>query len=158
MTAPAETLIQNAIIYDGSGSLPVIADVAMARGRILKVGPRLQYSAAITIEAHGLALAPGFIDTHTHDEMHEAIRRMTFLPAMTFGISQRGRIGEGFHADLVLFDPETVRDAATFEQPKVPSLGIAKVWVNGHCVWDNGNRTTARPGEVLRPKPLTIVP
>jgi N-acyl-D-amino-acid deacylase len=72
---------------------------------------------------------------------------------MTFGVLERGRIAEGFHADLVLFDPETVKDAATFAQPKLPSTGIAMIWVNGYCIWDNGKRTAARPGEVLRRKP-----
>lgn len=82
--------------------------------------------------------------------LEEAIRKMTGLPAMTFGLKNRGRIAEGYCADLVLFDPQTVIDKATFERPNVPADGIAGVWVNGVSVWEEGHRTPARPGHVLR--------
>jgi len=61
----------------------------------------------------------------------EAVRKMTSLPAQRFGLTNRGWIREGYSADLVLFDPETVNDAATFEEPKQPAVGIEAVWVNG---------------------------
>ena len=53
-------------------------------------------------------------------------------------------------ADLVLFDPKTVKDRATFENPKQPSDGIAAVWVNGKIVWRDGKSSGARPGRALR--------
>lgn len=83
-------------------------------------------------------------------KMEEAIRRMTSLSAARFGLRDRGRLAAGYHADLVLFDPATVADAASFEAPAVPSHGISGVWVNGSCVWQDGKATGARPGVLLR--------
>jgi len=79
----------------------------------------------------------------------EAVRWMTSLPARRFGLADRGVIAPGAWADLVLFDPATVGDEATFEEPCRPSRGIAGVWVNGALVWDGGSATAARPGRVL---------
>jgi N-acyl-D-amino-acid deacylase len=61
----------------------------------------------------------------------EAIHKMTGMPAQRFGLEQRGAIREGYYADLVLFDPETIIDAATFSDPVRPAMGIESVWVNG---------------------------
>ncbi len=80
----------------------------------------------------------------------EAIRRMTSLPADTFGISERGRISVGAYADLVLFDPATIADTATYEQPYAYPRGIDDVWVNGSAVVRHGQSTGARPGRALR--------
>lgn len=82
--------------------------------------------------------------------MEEAVRRMTSLPAERFGLIGRGRLIQGYAADLVLFDPKTVKDRATFEKPKQPSQGIVTVWVNGEVVWRDGAATDARPGRALR--------
>ena len=82
--------------------------------------------------------------------MEEAIRRMTSLPAERFGLTGRGRLKQNYSADLVLFDPKTVKDRATFEDPKQVSAGIVTVWVNGESVWRNGRSTGARPGRALR--------
>lgn len=82
--------------------------------------------------------------------MEEAIRRMTSLPAERFGLVGRGRLKQGYAADLVLFDPATVKDRATFEHPKQASAGIVSVWVNGQSVWRDGKSTGARPGRALR--------
>lgn len=79
----------------------------------------------------------------------EAVRRMTSLPARRFGLVDRGVIAPGAFADLVLFDADTVADAATFAEPCVPSMGIAGVWVNGELVWDGAAATAARPGRLL---------
>lgn len=81
--------------------------------------------------------------------IEEAVRRMTSLPARQFRLADRGVIAPGAFADLVLFDPATIADAATFANPKRPSLGIASVWVNGAEVWDGAAATAARPGRVL---------
>ncbi|MFD7906101.1 amidohydrolase family protein [Kitasatospora sp. NPDC059747] len=82
--------------------------------------------------------------------LEEAVARMTGRPAARLGLHRRGRIAPGYHADLVLFDPERVRDAATFEQPRLPAEGIEHVYVNGTAVVRQGRTTGARPGRALR--------
>ena len=83
-------------------------------------------------------------------ELAEAIRRMTSLPADIFGLADRGRLAIGAYADLVLFDPDTVRDTATYEDPFEYPLGIERVWVNGRTVARDGVPTGALPGRILR--------
>lgn len=82
--------------------------------------------------------------------LSEAIRKMTSLPASNLGITGRGMIKKGFAADLVLFDPATIQDNATFEDSLQYSTGIDTVWVNGEVVWDKGIVTAARPGLIIR--------
>ncbi|MDW8444797.1 MAG: amidohydrolase family protein [Acetobacteraceae bacterium] len=83
--------------------------------------------------------------------LEEAVRRMTGLTAETFGIPDRGVIRPGAFADLVLFDPATVIDEATFEEPTRPAAGIEQVWVNGETVYRYGDGPTgARPGRLLK--------
>lgn len=79
-----------------------------------------------------------------------AVHKMTGLPAARFGLHGRGCIRPGAHADLVLFDPATVIDSATFEAPVQPAAGIHRVMVNGTTVWRDGQETGERPGRVLR--------
>lgn len=81
--------------------------------------------------------------------LEEAVYRMTGLTAEVFGLAGRGVIAEGNHADLTLFDPETVLDAATFEDPKQPAAGIHTVFVGGQAVWRDGAATGTRPGRFL---------
>ena len=75
---------------------------------------------------------------------------MTGMPAAKFGLKNRGLIAEGYAADLVVFDPEHVRDCATFADPKRPAAGIQRVYVNGVTSWRNGAATGARAGQVIR--------
>ena len=82
--------------------------------------------------------------------LEEAVRRMTGLPAAQFGLTDRGILRPGSYADLVLFDPDTIADRATFEAPTEPAAGIALVMVNGRAVWRDGAATGARPGRALR--------
>lgn len=82
--------------------------------------------------------------------LETAIHKMTGLPAARFGLADRGVIAPGFAADLVVFDPERIEDAATFEQPKRPAVGIDAVFVNGVAVWRDGLATGTRPGLVLK--------
>jgi len=79
----------------------------------------------------------------------EAIRKMTFLPAQRLNWKDRGTLRVGSFADIVLFNPDTVIDNATYTNPTALPTGIEKVWVNGILVWDNGKPTSARPGEFL---------
>jgi N-acyl-D-amino-acid deacylase len=85
--------------------------------------------------------------------LEDAVHRMTGLPAERFGLVRRGQIRAGHLADLVLFDPVIIEDAATFEHPTVPARGIDAVYVNGEPVWTAGRSTGARPGRVLRRSP-----
>ena len=79
----------------------------------------------------------------------EAVRKMTSLPARRMKLSDRGRIAPGMKADLVLFDPKTVIDRSTFEEPRKLSVGISRVYVNGELVWADGAVTGKLPGRVL---------
>jgi N-acyl-D-amino-acid deacylase len=81
--------------------------------------------------------------------LEEAIRKMTSLPATHFKMANRGAIRQGYAADLVVFDPVTVADAATFEAPHAYARGIPYVLVNGVFVVRNGAQTDARPGQVI---------
>ena len=72
------------------------------------------------------------------------------LSAQQIGIVERGSIEVGYYADLVLFDPDKVRDRATAAAPHVPSTGIEKVWVNGQLVFEGGQVTGNRPGRAIR--------
>ena len=78
-----------------------------------------------------------------------AIHKMTGLPAKRFGIKDRGVLRGGAYADLVMFDPQTIIDAATFEAPMQPALGIGMVMVNGDVAWRDGVAGT-RAGRFLR--------
>ena len=82
--------------------------------------------------------------------LEEAVRKMTSLPASILGLADRGSIKEGMWADLVIFDPATVADQATFENPFQYPVGIDTVLVNGTLVLDEGKHTNARPGKVLK--------
>lgn len=79
-----------------------------------------------------------------------AVHKMTGLAAEHMGFADRGRIAPGMAADLVLFDPATIADGATFEHPAARPAGIRSVWVNGVMVMDNGTPTGAMPGRVVR--------
>jgi N-acyl-D-amino-acid deacylase len=79
-----------------------------------------------------------------------AIHKMSGLAAEHMGFTDRGLIREGMIADLVLFDPDTVIDRATPEQPDTLSEGIHSVWVGGELVYQDGATTDARPGKVIR--------
>jgi len=82
--------------------------------------------------------------------LSEAVRRMTSLSASTFGLVDRGQIREGYWADLVLFDPNTIRDTATYDDPKREPEGIELVVVNGEIACRNGNHTGVGTGKMLR--------
>ena len=79
----------------------------------------------------------------------EAVRKLTSLPAANLGIKDRGLVRPGMMADLAIFDPATIADKATFEQPQQFAVGMRHVLVNGHPVLLDGEMTEARPGRAV---------
>ena len=82
--------------------------------------------------------------------LEEAVRKLTALPAENLKIRERGRLQEGYFADLAIFDPAKVQDHATFEKPHQYSTGMVHVFVNGVQVLKDGEHTGAKPGRVVR--------
>jgi N-acyl-D-amino-acid deacylase len=79
----------------------------------------------------------------------ETIYKMTGMPAQRFGLAQRGRICEGYYADLVLFDPDKIIDTATFSNPISPAVGIEYVWVNGSLSYTSQGSTGSHNGRYV---------
>ena len=82
--------------------------------------------------------------------LQEAIRRLSAFPAETLSLKERGRLKPGYFADVVVFDPITIQDHATFEKPMQYATGVDYVLVNGEVALDRGEPTAARPGRVVR--------
>ncbi|HZQ00797.1 MAG TPA: D-aminoacylase [Reyranella sp.] len=82
--------------------------------------------------------------------LEDAVRRMTSYSAQRFRLAARGEIKKGYYADICIFDPATVIDAATFEAPMLPAKGIDTVICNGAIAWRNGKPGGGRGGRVLR--------
>jgi len=97
---------------------------------------------------------PKFFGTYVRDlglvSLSEAVRRSTSLPANILGIKDRGILREGYFADIVIFNPDTIADKATYANPHQLSVGVDTVLVNGGIVYANGAATDARPGMVIR--------
>ena len=82
--------------------------------------------------------------------LEQAVHRASGLPATNLSLRNRGFLREGYFADVLVFDPATIQDHATFEQPHQYSTGMEKVFVNGELVFDNGEHTGALPGQFVR--------
>lgn len=91
-----------------------------------------------------------YVREENHLSLPEAVRKMTSLPARAMGLSQKGIIRPGLDADLVVFDPATIENRATFEAPTQHPVGINHVVVNGQFAIRDGEITENRPGNVLR--------
>jgi dihydroorotase/N-acyl-D-amino-acid deacylase len=81
--------------------------------------------------------------------LEDAVHKMSAFPAQRIGLADRGVLREGLKADIAIFDPATVADRATFEQPHQYAVGVAQVIVNGQVAFENEKMTAARPGHVL---------
>jgi N-acyl-D-amino-acid deacylase len=86
--------------------------------------------------------------------LETAVWKMTGLTARNFGLAGRGTLKPGHHADIVIFDAATIRDAATYESPTLPAEGIDAVIVNGTVTWRQGTHSGARGGQVLTRTPM----
>ena len=97
---------------------------------------------------------PRILGKYVRDEhvipLEDAIRKMTSAVATRLSIPDRGLLKPGMFADIVVFDPATIADRATFEQPKQLSVGVRHVWVNGVQVLRDGAHTGAKPGRAVR--------
>jgi N-acyl-D-amino-acid deacylase len=82
--------------------------------------------------------------------LQEAIRKLAALPSLNLRIDRRGQLKEGFFADVVVFDPDTIQDHATFVEPHQYATGMLHVFVNGEQVLKDGEHTGATPGRVVR--------
>jgi N-acyl-D-amino-acid deacylase len=80
----------------------------------------------------------------------EAIRKLTSFPAATLRIKDRGELVPGYFADVVVFDPKTIADHATYERPHQYATGVVDVWVNGVQVLKDGEHSGRKPGRVVR--------
>ena len=101
-----------------------------------------------------LATYPRWLGRYVREEhlmtWEEAVRRMTSLPASILGLRDRGVLELGKMADVVVFDPKTIVDRATFEDPNHYSEGVRYVFVNGQAVVRDGKPTDALPGRAIR--------
>ncbi|MEO8456944.1 MAG: D-aminoacylase [Chloroflexota bacterium] len=97
---------------------------------------------------------PRVIQRYVREEgllsLEEAVRKMTSLPADRFQLADRGRLVEGAFADVVVFDPQTIEDIATYQQPRQYPKGIDYVLVNGVVAAENGKQTVTDAGRLLR--------
>jgi N-acyl-D-amino-acid deacylase len=95
-----------------------------------------------------------FLGKYVRDDkvipLQEAVRRLSWLPMSNLGIKRRGRLGKGFFADIVVFNPADISDHATFDRPHQYATGVVHVFVNGTQVLANGEHTGAKPGRVVR--------
>jgi N-acyl-D-amino-acid deacylase len=164
-TCPEETAM-DLVIEDDSGVDAVFFSMSEDNIREKIRQPWVSFcSDAESVALEGVFLKRGYhprtfgsfarlLGKYVRDEqlipLEEAIRRLTSLPAENLSLDGRGRLAEGYYADVVVFDPATIRDRATFERPHQYATGVAHVFVNGVQVLKDGEHTGATPGRVVR--------
>ncbi len=163
---PAEAVLQ--LMEEEGGSVPTRVhnrdeddvryflshDLAMIGSDGRAVSPDGPYATALP-HPRFYGTYPRILGRYVREEpalltLESAIHKMTGFPAVRMGMKERGLVKEGLIADLVIFDPETVVDNATWEDPHQYPTGIPYVLVNGTAVVDSGKHTGAMPGKVLR--------
>jgi len=162
-TTPAEAALR---IFEGSNSSPIAiyfnlleSDMELAlKQPWTSVGSDsgAVVGAAREQGAHPRAYGtfPRVLGHYVRDEklftLEEAVRKMTSLAASRVGFTDRGKVAVGMKADVIVFDPKTIRDVSTYEDPHHFSEGISNVIVNGRAVLRDGKMTGSLPGRVLR--------
>ncbi|EAR55506.1 N-acyl-D-aspartate/D-glutamate deacylase [Photobacterium sp. SKA34] len=164
-----DTIIKKAVIVDGTGAASFIADVAICQGRIQAIGQLDGYDAKhvnklTMVGSDGLpndpsphprlwGAFPRVLGQYCREEqlfsLEEAVHKMTGMSANRYKLKDRGEIKIGAFADLVLFDPDTIKDTATFQNPISIAKGIENVFVNGQLTYSNGNVSGKRKGVFL---------
>lgn len=161
----AETAV-DLIVEDGSAISTIFHSISEENVRKVVTKPWVSFGS----DAAALAPEPPFTDRQVHPRAYgnfarflgkyvreeklvplaEAVRRLTSLPADNLRIADRGRLRPGFFADLAIFEPMTVGDRATYEQPHQYAVGMRHVFVNGVQVLRDGEHTGAKPGRFVR--------
>ncbi|PYT29267.1 MAG: aminoacylase [Acidobacteria bacterium] len=142
------SMVYHSMGYEDVERIMMYPNTAVASdGWIIQFGKGVPHPRSYATRARVLA---EYVRKRHTLRLEDAIRKMTSLPARTFGFLDRGMVREGYWADLVLFDPNQVQDEATFENPHQNSKGFELVVVNGTPVVENGKPTGALPGKVLR--------
>ena len=158
---PADTCLQ--LMAEEGGSISgMFHTMSEADVRLVMRQPWVAIASdgsAINLRADGVphprsfSTNPRVLGHYARDEkvltLEDAVRKMTTLPAQVLGLRDRGQIREGFAADIVIFNPEAVRETTTFEKTKSYPEGIPYTIVNGVVVIENGTHTGARPGRAL---------
>ena len=163
-TDPAETIL-DLIVEDGSR----IGTVYFTQSEAIVRKASLLPWASFNSDAASLAPEGVFLNSNPHpraygsfarvlaryvrDEqvltLQEAVRKLAALPAQVLKIDRRGELREGFYADVVVFDPDTIQDHATFAEPHQYATGMVHVFVNGEQVLKDGEHTGATPGRAV---------
>lgn len=164
-TDPVETIIDLLVENSGDiGSVFFVMSEENVRSKIRQ--PYMSFGS----DARSVAAEGGVLESSTHPRtygtfarllgkyvreegiipLEEAIYRLTGLPADNLKIKKRGYLETGYHADIVIFDPEKIEDKATFADPHQYAVGVDHVFVNGVQVLKNGEHTGAMPGQVVR--------
>ncbi len=119
-------------------------------GSLAPEGPFLQFNPHPRAYGNFARFLGRYVRDRQLMPLEEGIRRLTSLPAQELAIRERGQLRAGYYADVVVFDPATISDHATFEHPHEYSTGVRDVFVNGVQVLRDGDHTGATPGRVVR--------
>ena len=130
-------------------ALPWMSFGSDAEGRAPE-GPFLLSSTHPRAYGNFARLLAKYVREEKRLSLAEAIRKLTSLPAHNLGLRDRGMLKVGNYADVVVFDPTTIQDHATFEKPQQFATGVSEVVANGQLALERGEATTTRPGQVVR--------
>jgi N-acyl-D-amino-acid deacylase len=130
-------------------ALPYMSFVSDAEGQAPE-GPFLLSSIHPRAYGNFARLLGKYVRDEKRLSLAEAVRKLSALPAHNLGLRDRGMLKVGNYADVVVFDPATIQDHATYEKPQQFSTGVSEVVVNGKLALEKGEPTAARPGQVVR--------
>ena len=156
---------QIALIFEiemNGGASAVFHGMSEADARAFMKHPRTMFASDSSVRVfkrgvphpRGYGNAARFLGHYTRDhrqlKLEEAIRKLSDLPAKTFGLKGRGRLQAGYAADITVFNPATVKDNATFKEPHAYATGFRWVLVNGNIVIENDRHNESGPGQIIR--------